>query len=642
MGSVTPHFEEYPPQVSLARDIYRPLPILPDKLPSPEELDIYASALVSTSLRSLLDALITHDVGRVKSCFLTSQSYWRDLLSFTYHFRTFNDVGVIAPALVELSRKRGIEGAFELIPGSVQNVVVSPTLRWVEAMFKFRTLQPKAECEGRVTLLPEEGGDGEATWRIWSLSTWLEALEDYPQDLSKLQAAGRELKDVEHIDTDVFIVGGGNAGLILAAALKALNLDSLIVDKNPQPGDNWRLRYDCMRFHVPKASCETPYLSYPKDNPQILDREMLADHMKNYADTFKLNIINSSTVEASSLNQSKGVWDIKIHTPHGSKTVKARHLVQCTGTTGQRPFIPNIPGKESYKGTSVHSAEYKNPKQLIDLGAKTVAIIGSANSAFDVMEDCAKSGLQATMVARSPTYIFPWDYSLAPQGLALYEKISPELADKLQMSEATAIGGQLLKGLYSHLAQKEKDRYKKLAERGFPVYDSTDERADLMHNLLVRGGGHFNDIGDGIRMLEDGTCAVKGNVEPVRYTPTGLGLSDGSTLDADAIVWCTGFADKDPSVTAEILGGKKVDDSDVSSDVLGPHDIASLRDGVWGVDKEGEVRGLWKRHLRVNNYWTHGGTTAHHRYCTKFLAMQIKAEVEGTLPEAYRDTPDAV
>ncbi|KAK7734030.1 hypothetical protein SLS53_008025 [Cytospora paraplurivora] len=448
-------------------------------------------------------------------------------------------------------------------------------------MFKFRTRQPKAECEGRVTLLPEAGDDGEVTWRIWSLSTWLEALEDYPQDLSKLQVAGRELKEVEHFDTDVFIVGGGNA-------------------------------------------------------------EMLAAHMKNYAETFKLNIINSSTVEASSLSQSTGVWNIRIHTPDGPKTITAKHLVQCTGITGQRPFVPKIPGKELYKGTSVHSAEYKNPKQLIDQCAKSVAIIGSANSAFDVMEDCVNAGLQVTMVVRSPTYIFPWDYSLAPQGLGLYEKISPDLADKVQMSEATAISGQLLKGLYRHLAQKEKDRYKALSEKGFPVYDSTDERADLTHNLLVRGGGHFNEIGDGIRMLEDGISAVKGNVEPVRYTPTGLELSDGSTLDADAIVWCTGFADKDPSVTAEILGGKKVDELETSSDVLGPQDIALLRDGAWGVDKEGEVRGLWKRHLRVNKYWTHGGTTAHHRYCTKFLAMQIKAEVEGILPEAYRDTPDAV
>lgn len=247
------------------------------------------------------------------------------------------------------------------------------------------------------------------------------------------------------------------------------------------------------------------------------------------------------------------------------------------------------------------------------------------------------------MVARSPTYIFPWDYALASQGLGVYERTPASLADKLQMSGPSAIGGQLAMALHTHLAQQEKDRYKALAETGFPVYDSTEPgKGDLMHHLLERGGGHFNDIGNGVKMLADGICAVKGNVEPVGYVPTGLQFSDGSTVNADAIVWCTGFADKDPSVTAEVLGGNKFDDMEVNKDVLGPHDIADLRDAIWGVDKEGEVRGVWKRHRRVNNYWAHGGTTTHHRYYSKFLALQIKAELEGILPEAYRDIPEAV
>lgn len=208
--TVTPQlYEEYPPRANLANDVYRPFPELPDKLPQPEELN--APALVANSLHSLTDALDAEDVKKVKSCFLTSQSYWRDLLSFTYHFRTFNDAGVIAPAMLMLTRKRGLLGGFELIPGSVQDVVVSPTLRWVEAMFTFKTVVPKAKCEGRVVLLPEMGESGEIIWKIWSLSTWLNAFEEYPEDQKKLKAAGRDVKDAEHIETDVLIVGGGNA-----------------------------------------------------------------------------------------------------------------------------------------------------------------------------------------------------------------------------------------------------------------------------------------------------------------------------------------------------------------------------------------------------------------------------------------------
>lgn len=224
----------------------------------------------------------------------------------------------------------------------------------------------------------------------------------------------------------------------------------------------------------------------------------------------------------------------------------------------------------------------------------------------------------------------------------MYDRVPANLADKLQMSGPSAIGGQLAMALQTRLALQEKDRYKALADTGFPVYDSTAPgKGDLMHFLLERGGGHFNDIGHGIEMIVQGLCAVKGNVEAREYTPTGLKFSDGSTVDADAIVWCTGFADKDPSVTAEILGGKVFDDVIASEDVVGPADVAVLRDAIWGVDREGEVRGVWKRHLRVKNYWTHGGSTSQHRYYSKFLALQIKAELEGFLPEAYRDLPEA-
>lgn len=49
-------------------------------------------------------------------------------------------------------------------------------------------------------------------------------------------------------------------GLILAARLKAQGVDYLVIDKNAEVGDNWRLRYDCLRFHIPLSLCQMPYL----------------------------------------------------------------------------------------------------------------------------------------------------------------------------------------------------------------------------------------------------------------------------------------------------------------------------------------------------------------------------------------------
>ena len=147
-----------------------------------------------------------------------------------------------------------------------------------------------------------------------------------------------------------------------------------------------------------------------------------------------------------------------------------------------------------------------------------------------------------------------------------------------------------------------------------------------------------------MRLLSDGEVSIKALVEPVAYTESGLRFSDGSTVDAEAVVWCTGFSDHDASTTAaEILGGQNESlQSETGDGVLGPHDIAARLDSTWGVDAEGEIRGVWKRHPRMENYWIMGGHMLHQRWWSRILAQQIKASLEGILPPAYYSTPEPV
>lgn len=254
-------------------------------------------------------------------------------------------------------------------------------------------------------------------------------------------------------------------------------------------------------------------------------------------------------------------------------------------------------------------------------------IVGSANTAFDVLEDCNAAGLQTTMNVRSPTYIVPLSYVCDKMSLGAYD-IGVEFADRMFQTGPSAVDTQLARGLFAMFGSKEPERYAALAKAGFPVLDSTHPDTDLMSNLLEHAGGHYVDT-EGTRLLSEGKAGIKAMVEPVAFTENGLKFSDGTTLTADAVIWCTGFADKyEPNLTAEILGG-------------GPEaeDIASRLDATWGLDEEGEIRGMWKRHLRVENYYTFGGFTSQHRYYSRVIALQIKAAIEGILPPAYRDTP---
>lgn len=258
---------------------------------------------------------------------------------------------------------------------------------------------------------------------------------------------------------------------------------------------------------------------------------------------------------------------------------------------------------------------------------QSVVIVGSANTAFDILEDCHAAGLKTTMVVRSPTYVVPLEYICDKRSLGAYD-LGVELGDKLFQTTPTAVDSQLGRGLFGLLASQEPTRYQALAAAGFPVIDSSHAEADLLHNLLERAGGHYVDTG-GVNLIAEGKSSVKANVEPVTYTVSGLRLSDGSDLDTDAVIWCTGFADKNVRETsAEILGGNDQ-----------ARDIASRLDATWGLDAEGEIRGMWKRHLNVENFWVMGGFTSQHRWHSRTLALQIKAAIEGILPPAYRATP---
>ncbi|CAI7589151.1 unnamed protein product [Penicillium palitans] len=395
-----------------------------------------------------------------------------------------------------------------------------------------------------------------------------------------------------------------------------------MAERNAQPGDNWTHRYDCMRFHVPTSLCHLPYMDYDKKflTPYRLSKDDLASQR----------------------------WIVKFQTPAGQRTAISKHVVMATGFGSQKMNIPSIAESHLYKEISIHSGQYKNAEKLKEKGAKSAIVIGSANTAFDILGDCHAAGLQTTMNVRSPTYMIPVEHLDHPASLGAYDA-GVERADNIFMTLPSFIDAQLARGLLANFASQEPDRYKALAATGFPVLDSTNPECALMQNLIERAGGHYVDVG-GTKLLEEGKACIKANVEPVAYTATGLRFSDGSHVDVDAVIWCTGFADKNVRETAiEILGASASQVSSSSHDdkngeangtqKLGTREIAARIDATWGVDSEGEIRGLWKRQSRLDGFWVMGGYTQQHGWHSLTLALQIKAALEGVLPPAYLDTP---
>lgn len=86
---------------------------------------------------------------------------------------------------------------------------------------------------------------------------------------------------------------------------------------------------------------------------------------------------------------------------------------------------------------------------------KSVLVVGSANTAFDVIEDCYSAGLQTTMNVRSPTWLMPAEYLRSEHGLGKYEAMPVDVADYIFATPPIAVQGQIIKGLFTHLASLE-------------------------------------------------------------------------------------------------------------------------------------------------------------------------------------------
>ncbi|KAL4744237.1 hypothetical protein BDW72DRAFT_209155 [Aspergillus terricola var. indicus] len=641
---------EHPPRADLRKMMgQHPLPALTPGSIDPGSMD---GEKATTYARGVLNqfnaALAASDAEALKSCFYADQAYWKDQLALTWHLRTFRGPGTIATSFLETARLRKLPSGIS-IDGEAVFLPATPVLQFIDCPLVFRTESPAGICRGKMLLLPLVEDKAGIIWKVWIMSTRLESLDLQAEDEQLLRAPVRSLQDSMDFETDVFIIGAGNAAIALSARLKALGVESVMADRNARPGDNWALRYDCMRFHIPTAFCDLPYMSYDQElrAPHLLTREDLASQVRRYVDSFNLNTLYSVEIQWTEFDELAKEWTITFQTPAGQRKATSKHLVLATGIGSQKPNIPHIAEPHLYEGVSTHSAEYRNAKLLREQGVKSVMVIGSANTAFDVLEDCHTAGLDVTMVARSPTYIVPLEYVCHKASLGTYDA-GVDAADNLFLSLPTVVDGQLGRELFAMLASAEPERYTTLKAAGFPVLDSRESTCALIHNLLERAGGHYIDVG-GTKLIEEGKVGIKAGAEPINYTKTGLQFSDSSCLDADAIIWCTGFADSNVVTTAtEILGGNSdaaVAETETGGQtkkrahVLTPRDIASCLDATWGVDEEGEIRGMWKRHSHAESIWIMGGYTQQHRWYSRILALQIKASLEGILPPAYRHGP---
>ncbi|QQK41356.1 Flavin-containing monooxygenase-like [Penicillium digitatum] len=292
-----------------------------------------------------------------------------------------------------------------------------------------------------------------------------------------------------------------------------------------------------------------------------------------------------------------------------TRTLHPRHIIQATGQSGKK-HLPAFKGMEDFSRDRIfHSSEHPgaNPESM---GKKTI-VVGSCNSANDIAQDFVERGYDVTMVQRSSTCVVSSDSTLNIAFKGLYDATGPptEDADLYPWS----IPSRLFKAQQAKVTQVTNQNDAKTIEgldkAGFKV-DSGPSDSGILMKYFQRGGGYYIDVG-GSQLTIDGKVKIKHGQETSQVLPHGLRFADGSELEADEIVFATGYQNM-RTETRVIFGDK----------------VADRVGDIWGLDKEGEMRTIWRRSGHPG-FWFMGGNLAMSRYYSRLLALQIKALEEG-------------
>ncbi|WP_083734698.1 ArsO family NAD(P)H-dependent flavin-containing monooxygenase [Actinomadura sp. CNU-125] len=279
---------------------------------------------------------------------------------------------------------------------------------------------------------------------------------------------------------DVVVIGGGQAGLAAGFYLRRAGLDFAILDAQDEPGGAWRHAWPSLRLFSPAQYSSLPGRPMPATDGYP-DATHVIDYLAAYEKRYELSVHRPVHVEAV----HRDTENLRVETDHGPWT--ARRVISATGTWWQ-PYLPHYPGQTAFRGRQVHTTGYHGPHAF---HGQRVVVVGGGNSAAQIVADLsADPDIETFWATLRPPRLLP-DHV---DGRDLFEIATRRRAAVLAGTDDD--GG--VAGLGDIVA--------------VPPVRAARERGDL----------HAHPMFD-------------------RLTTTGIAWPDGTRLDCDTIIWCTGF-----------------------------------------------------------------------------------------------------
>ncbi|MFE7977031.1 NAD(P)-binding domain-containing protein [Streptomyces shenzhenensis] len=347
-------------------------------------------------------------------------------------------------------------------------------------------------------------------------------------------------------EVEVVVTGAGQAGLSSAYHLRRTGFepdrDFVVLDHSPAPGGAWQFRWPSLTYGKVHGMHSLPGMELTDADPARPSAEVIGAYFDTYERTFDLRVRRPVDVRAV---REGTAGRLLVETSDGTWATRA--LINATGTW-DRPFWPRYPGQETFRGRQLHTAQYAGPEEF---AGRRVVVVGGGASGTQLLLEIAPYAAATTWVTRRPP-VFREGLFDEGAGRAAVSLVEERVRQGLPPRSVVSVTGLPLNdAIRQGLRDGVLDRQ--------PMFDRiTPDGVEWLGSPGLGGGRH---VEADVILWATGFRAALDHLAPLRLRAPGGGIRvEGTRVVADPRIHLVGYGPSASTIGANRAGRAAVRD----------------------------------------------------------------------------------